>query len=182
MLLLLVVHLAELPEFILLKDAECSKIRCPLSSKIFHLFIKLRLRCNIILHIIYPSILISLSTLADRDESAHSCPRASARSANRYPSSPRLILKIATSSVARALIKYIWRPSRSACSTIKLLISEPLLCILDLNLLLLRLHFILLNPKKLWFFTLLQMLENRNPLICGEALDVWWSYLGDWMR
>lgn len=166
LLLLLIIHLAKLPQLILLKDAKSAQIRSPLSSQILHLLVKLSLRSQVIFYVVYPSILVSLTTLADRDEPAHSCSGACSRPTDRYSSGSWLILEVTTASISWAFIEDIreWAADATTGSC-KLFASKSLLGEFDLNLFLLCFHFVLLNAEELRFLSLLQMLKDRHSLI-----------------
>ena len=88
LLLLRVIHLAELPQLILLEDAERPKIRCPLSPKILHLFVELCLSSQVTLHLIEPPICISLASLSNRHKSAHTSACTCTRATHRYACGP----------------------------------------------------------------------------------------------
>jgi len=105
LLLLLVVHLTKLPELILLENTKRTQVWCPLSSQVFHLLVELSLRSQVIFNIVQPTILVSLTSLTDRNESTHASSSARSRSTNRDTCCSWFILEVTTTSVTRSFVK-----------------------------------------------------------------------------
>lgn len=112
--LLRLVHLTELPQLILLEDSEGAEVWGPLSSQIFHLFIELRLRCNIC--IINSSIHISLAALPNGYKSTHACAHAGARATDGDATCSRFVLVVAT-TISWAFVKNIGQRCTKAASS-----------------------------------------------------------------